>query len=402
MYTKRLMEIAEERKAFLEELNGEVTEERMAEIEARNTELDKEEKQIRMKMDLEGNLDVPEDKPEERGNDAEKVYRDAKESGHLEIRAAEVKAAIETRSTLIATDSLAKPTRVGTDIHDTLQSVSSIIDQVSIVDLTGCQAFEEPYVKTEMSAGTRDDGAANGSPSDPVFRVARLNPYLVNVTSYVSKNIERLTPINYYAKVRELALKALRVKVTDLIVNGAGGTFFGIKIAKNTKNEAICKKLELSSASFAPSLLNDIVFSYGGDDSLGGNARLFLTKEDLQAFGNIRGTNEKKKLFEIIPDPSNPNTGTIKDGGMIVPYTICSKLTSLSTAVAGDTEIPTMIYGDPRNFELGLFGPYNVEVSKDYKFAEGLLTIMGELMAGGNVIVHEGFVIVTLKSTLSI
>ena len=402
MYEKRLNEILEERKSMMEELNGEVTEERMSEIESRTAELDKEEKQIRIKMDLAGNLEDPEAKPEERGADIEKIYRDAKESGHIELRASEVKQAIETRSTLIATDSLAKPTRVGNEIHDTMQSVSSIIDQVSVIDLTGCQAFEEPYVKTEMEAGTRTDGSANGDTSDPVFRVARLNPYLVNVTSYVSKNIERLTPINYYAKVRELALKALRVKVTDLIVNGVDSTFFGIKIAKNTKNEAICKTIKVESTTFAPSLLNDIVFSYGGDDSLGGNARLFLTKADLQAFGNVRGTNEKKKLFEIIPDPSNPNTGTIKDGGMIVPYTICSKLTSLSTASAGASDIPTMIYGDPRNFELGLFGPYSIEVSKDYKFAEGLLTIMGELMAGGNVIVHEGFVIVSLKGTGSI
>ena len=397
MYEKRLNEIIEERKTLLAELDGEVTEERIAEIEERTAELEKEERQLRMKMNLAGNLEEPEEKPEERSNDAEAVYRSAKETGHMELRAEEVKAAIETRSTLIATDSLAKPTRVGTDINDNMQSVSSIIDQVSVVDLTGCQAFEEPYVKTDMSAGTRTDGEANGSPSDPVFRVAKLNPYLVNVTSYVSKNIERLTPVNYYAKVRELALKALRTKVTDLIVNGVSGTFFGIKIATNTKNEAICKTIKVQSASFSPTLLNDIVFNYGGDDSLGGNARLFLTKADLQAFGNVRGANEKRKLFEITPDPSNPNTGTIKDGGMIVPYTICSKLTSLSTSSRGEADIPTMIYGDPKNFELGLFGPYSIEVSKDYKFAEGLLTIMGELMVGGNVIVHEGFVIVALE-----
>ena len=50
-------------------------------------------------------------------------------------------------------------------------------------------------------------------------------------------------------------------------------------------------------------------------------------------------------------------------------------------------------YGDPMNYELGLFGDYTVEVSKDYKFGEGLLTILGEVMAGGNLIRHNGFMV---------
>ena len=123
-----------------------------------------------------------------------------------------------------------------------------------------------------------------------------------------------------------------------------------------------------------------------------------MTKEDLAAFGAVRGTNEKKAIYEITADPGNANTGTIKDGGTIVPYTLMSGLNSLSKAVQGETAVQTMLYGDPENFELGLFGPYSVEVSKDYKFAEGLLTIMGEIMAVGNLVVGDGFVVVTLKA----
>lgn len=397
MYKKRLAEIEEARKALLEELNGEVTEERMAEIETEKNNLEKEAKQLRMKIDLEGNLEEPEDKPEERGDNTEARYAEIKESGRMELRAEEVKDAINARATLIATDSLAKPTKVGNEIKDNMQSVSSIIDQVTVVDLTGCQAFEEPYLKTDPEAGTREDGQA-ATASDPVFRVAKLNPYTVNITSYVSKNIKNLTPVNYAAKVRELALKALRTKITDLIVNGVENTFFGIKIAKNTKSEDICKTYEVSSPTIGATTLRDIVFQYGGDDSLGSNARLFLTKVDLAAFGAVRGTNEKKAIYEITPDAGNANTGVIKDGGTVVPYTICSKLTSLSSATKGSSAVQTMIYGDPRNFELGLFGNYSIEVSRDYKFAEGLLTIMGEIMVGGNVVVNEGFVVVTLEA----
>lgn len=398
----RLNEITEARKGFLEELSKEgITQERIAEIETETATLDTEEKALRAKMDIKSRMTQVMEKPE--GNPEEKNLRDKeiKESGKMEISAQEVRTALKAsmRSTVIGTDTLTQPTKVSGTIHDDLNMVSSIIDQVYSQDLTGCSAFEEPYVKTEPEASNRADGEANSSTSDPVFRVAKLAPYLLNVTSYVSKNIERVTPTAYVEKVRSLAIKALRRKAADLIVNGVSGSFNGIKIAKNTKSETICKAYKVTSPTIGATTLRDIVFQYGGNDELGPNARLFLTKEDLAAFGAVRGTNEKKAIYEITADSGNANTGTIKDGGTIVPYTIMSGLTSLSKSTRGSADIQTMIYGDPMNFELGLFGPYTVEVSKDYKFAEGLLTIMGECMVGGNVIVDEGFVVVTLEKT---
>ena len=104
-------------------------------------------------------------------------------------------------------------------------------------------------------------------------------------------------------------------------------------------NEDICKELLLDANTIDANTLKKIVFSYGGNDELGGNARLFLTKEDLQKFGEVRGTNEKKALYEITPDNANPNIGTIKEGGLIVPYPINSSLTSLSSAVKGTEKV---------------------------------------------------------------
>ena len=57
-----------------------------------------------------------------------------------------------------------------------------------------------------------------------------------------------------------------------------------------------------------------------------------------------------------------------------------------------------MIYGNPYNYKLGLFGDFEVTVSEDYKFGEGLLAVKGEVMAGGNVYVDKGFVVLTKKS----
>lgn len=398
---KRLNEIKERKKALAEELKGEVTEERVKEIEDEVEGLEKEEQMIERKLNIQGKLEDPIQKPEQdQGNDEEQRAARIKESGKMEISVSSVRGyfgGVKERATTITTDSLAKPTGAGSVIRDNLEGVSSIVDQVYVSDLTGCAAFEEPYVKTNPEATERTDGSA-GTGSDPVFRVASIAPMLINVTSYVSKNIERLTPAAYAQKVQSLALAALRRKVGKLIANGETGKFNGIKIAQNTKKENIFKTYTVNSNVIGAETLRDIVFSYGGSEEIGPNARLFLTKEDLAAFGKVRGTNEKKAVYEITADPGNANTGTIKDGGTIVPYTILSGLTSLSSATQTTSAIQTMIYGDPMNFELGLFGPYTVEVSKDYKFAEGLLTIMGEVMAGGNIIVAEGFVVVTLAA----
>jgi hypothetical protein len=53
-----------------------------------------------------------------------------------------------------------------------------------------------------------------------------------------------------------------------------------------------------------------------------------------------------------------------------------------------------MIVGDARNYKLGLFGNYEITVSEDYKFAEGLLAVRGEVTVGGNVTKCNGFVVV--------
>lgn len=330
----------------------------------------------------------------------EKRAAEAKASGRVVIPAAEVRSFIqrELRSITLATGTLAKSTGVD-QLQGMFNQVSSVINQVRTKDLTGAGIWDVPYKTATQAAGTRTDGVINGSPTDPTFKVARIQPKIINVLSYVSKNISKLTPVMYEQEVINGALTALKSKINEYILSGDGATFYGMKNAVNTDSEAISQTLEVSSTTIDANFLSTVVFSYGGNENLGANARLFLNKLDLKALGEVRGTNEKKRLFEITPDATNPNTGTIKDGGLVVPYTIDSTLTALSTATKGATAIKTMVYGDPMNYMLGLFGDYAVEVSKDYKFAEGLLTINGEVLAGGNAVVDDGFVVVTLEAT---
>lgn len=301
----------------------------------------------------------------------------------------------------LATGTLASPTQAGSDVREGFERfISSVIDQVSVVDLTGTSGIEEPYVVEDMEAdsGTVESKAGTArTDSDPVFAKAEIRPYEVSVTTYVDRNLSSLTPANYAERIRGMALRALRRKVAQLISNGDGAVspkFFGFKTAKNMDGEAIYKEIELSDID--ENTLTDIVFSYGGDEIVAGGARLYLSKKDLHAFGSLRRT-DKERLYDITQDPGNPNCGTIKDGGLIVNYTINSSMASLSDSANAGKQ--TMCYGNPANYELGLFGGYSIRVDESCKADKRLNTILGDVMAGGNLVVHHGMVVVKRKAS---
>ena len=55
-----------------------------------------------------------------------------------------------------------------------------------------------------------------------------------------------------------------------------------------------------------------------------------------------------------------------------------------------------MLYGQPQKCELDLFSPYEIEVSNDFKFNQGLLAIRGDVQLGADVVANEGFIKVTI------
>ena len=395
---KRLQEIIA-RKAEIKNELATADEKKLKELNDEVDALVQEETEIRSKMDLAGKLGNPEPKPQGRGNGnaLEERARKLAETGRMSISAS------ETRSVLLSTGSLAKPTSVG-GIAEPFNVVSSIVDMVFIDDLTGVGAHKEAYMKSWQGAQENTAYGTAPTPSDPVFRTVAINPFPIDVLTYVGKNLRKQTPLTYEEKVRRGALIALRKKVAAWIVKGNGTTqAYGIYNAVNTEDtpESLIEELLVAkNYDIDASTLRKIVFAYGGDENVGGGAVLFLNKNDLIAFGDVRGTSEKKAVYEITPDGNNPNTGIIKDGGLSVRYVICSDVTALTgSAETGATRIKTMIYGNPYNYKLGLFGDYEVSVSDDYKFGEGMLTVKGEAMVGGNVYVDKGFVVLTKKAT---
>lgn len=321
-----------------------------------------------------------------------------------EIRRAVMNETTPTGTTL-ATGTLVEPTGAGSNIRDPLgNGVSSIVDQVYVQNLTGMGAFMEPYVISELEANSGKvetlAGTARAQSVDPTFGIAEIKPIELNVTTFVDRNISRLSPANYYDKIFGMAMRAMRRKLAGFIVNGdneSSHVMHGIKTALNKAGNPIYATQDVSGVDV--DLLDMLYFAYGSSSEMGPHARLLLTKQDLKALGALRGINEKRRLLEITPDAGNPNTGTIRDGGMVLSYTICPDLTSLAGAAAGSAGLQTMLYGDPMNYELGLFGGYTVRVDESVKAVERMVAILGDAMVGGNLIVDKGFVVATLPKS---
>jgi HK97 family phage major capsid protein len=277
----------------------------------------------------------------------------------------------EERAVLVSSGQLATPTEVK-GINDLLGAqISSIVDLVTITNANGMGAYKVAYQLTNAEAGATAEGAEY-TEGQPTFGFVEITPVTETIISYISKQVKKQTPLQYTAKVQASALLALRKRAAKFITD---------KILASALTEA--KEIDAIDAK----TLRTIALSYGGNESVIGGAVLFLNKKDLLKFGDVRGTNEKKALYEITPDTANPNTGIIKEGGLSVKYCINSDITE-----------GTLLYGQAPNFELALFSPYEIATSEDFKFSTGMLTIRGDVEFGGEVVVKNGFIKATVKA----
>lgn len=274
----------------------------------------------------------------------------------------------ETRAVLVSSGKLVTPTGVDGINDNGFVGVSSIIDLVKVVNCEGMGSNKIAYEVSGSTAANQTEGGAAAT-SDPTFDFVTITPTSVAVLSSISKQAKKQSALQYEAKVRESAMLGLRKRASEIVTAAA-----------------VASKLltVLPLSALDQNAIRDIVLSYGGDEGVEGAAYLFLNKADLITLGKVRGTQEKKAVFEIIPD-ANPNTGTIKDGGTIVKYCLNKNLT------AG-----TMLYGNPKNIELDLFSNYEIAVSEDFYFDKLMDAIRGDVELGADVIVKDGLVKITV------
>ena len=284
---------------------------------------------------------------------------------------------------------LVAPTGGNSQVHDGFNAqVSGLIDQVRVETFDGLAAWEESYLKSIQTATHGKPETVAGttrSDSSPEWRKAKLMAHEVQTTSFVDRNIAKLSPVAYASKVQGYALKALRREVNNLIINGDGAgspEVFGMINAKNTQAENIFATAA-SVTAIDEDTLRSLVFGYGGDEELSASARLILDKVNLEKLGKIKiAADDKRPLFDI---SQTGNTGAIKAGGLIVPYTIASAIGSSKLA-----------YGDPMSYLLALFGSYTVRVDESVKSVERMIAILGDVMVGGNLVMDKGMLIANL------
>lgn len=274
----------------------------------------------------------------------------------------------ETRATMISGGKIATPTEVS-GINDAFTQVSSIVDMVKVTDCEGMGAYKVAYEIESATAAAQTEGEA-ATESDMTYDFVTITPQTEAVVSYISKQVRKQTPLNYTEKVRASALTALRKRAAAFITE---------KIQESALSQA------LTISAIDETTLRKIALNYGGTLGVEGGAVLYLCKADLIKFGDVRGDSEKHAVYEITPDASNPNTGTIKDGGLIVKYCIDADLTS-----------GKLLYGDPKCFELGLFSNYEIVVSDDRNIEKLMLTIVGDVEFGGEVVVKNGFIVASV------
>lgn len=287
---------------------------------------------------------------------------------------------VETRAMLVSSGKIATPTKVS-GINELNNEVSSIVDMVNIEDCEGMGSDKVAYEFTAPTAGVTAEGATYQT-GDTVVDFVTIQPETITTICSISKHVRKQSPVKYEEKVRKNALNALRKKASERIVT---------TLLASTLNT------ELPATAIDDKTLRQIALNYGGDENVIGNAVLYLNKKDLVAFGDVRGS-DKKPVYEITPDSSNPNVGTIKDGGLTVKYCINSNCKALSDSTQGAEKIKTMFYGQPAKYKLDLFSDYDVAVSEDYQFDKGLLTIRGDAEIGGAVVYKDGFVVVTMPA----
>ena len=275
----------------------------------------------------------------------------------------------ETRSVLVASGSIATP--VGVDgINDGgFVKVSSILDLVKVENCEGMGSNRVAYQDTDAVATKQTEGSAAGT-SDPSFKFVTITPESYAVLSSISKQAKKQSPLQYEAKVKESAMIGLRKAASKLVID---------KVLASTLVEA------KTVAALDQAAIRNIALSYGGDEGIEGGAWLILNKADLVTLGAVRGTNEKKAVFEITPNQSNANTGVIKDGGLAINYCLNNNLT------AG-----TLLYGNPKNIELDLFSNYEIAVSEDFYFDKLMDAIRGDVEIGCDVVAKNGIVKITV------
>lgn len=285
----------------------------------------------------------------------------------------------ENRAVMVSSSNVVLPKHSSAEIKPTFNEISSLIDRVSHMDLPGGESFKQPYVIHKSGEGGQTKEGETYTNTEPKTDYATIGKAKTTAYSEVSEEVEKLPSAPYAQLVEDGVSDAIRKKITRQILIGTGEVNELVGIFSD-KAKAIDPKKDKNISEINEKTLDDIIYSYGGDEDVEDVAVLILNKADIKEFAMLR-TKDGKKVYEV---KHNGNTGTIDT----VPYIINSACSSISKGKVGDY---CMAYGSLSNYTLALFSDIEIMKSYDYKFGEGLIAHKGSTFSGGNVTSYNGF-----------
>lgn len=288
----------------------------------------------------------------------------------------------EQRAITIGSSEIALKKHTADGVNKTFNEVSTLVDLVKITPLDGGESYERGYVISHGEGGKKDENG-NYKDVETKFGYATLNKQEVTAYQEQPKAIKKLADEDYSQEVIDGIGIALRKKISKDILVGDGTEGRVQGIFSNPDKFAIEQETDISIVDIDEDTLDEIVYSYGGEEDVSNDAVLILNKLDLKAFKKVRYP-DGKKVYDIV---SKGNTGTI-DG---IPYVLNSACNILSK---NTTEVGKycMAYGSLSNYELAVFSDIEVEESLHYQFKKGQISHRGEGFFGGNVVAHNGFI----------
>lgn len=302
-----------------------------------------------------------------------------------EERSKRGKALREKRAITVDNSKIVLANHTANGVNDTFNEVSTLVDLVTITPLDGGESYQRGYVKGYGEGGTTTNKKYKRVETE--FGYADINKQKITAYSEEPEEINKLADADYHDKIVKGMTVAEKKKMSKsiLIGDGSTGEFQGIFSNPTDENAefAIDKNKDLAIENIDDTTLDEIVYSYGGEEDTVANACLILNKKDLKAFAKVRNA-DGKKAYKIV---NHGNTGTIDD----IPYVInsaCGVLSGKDTA----QDTYCMAYGSLSNYEVALFSPLEVKQSEDYKFEEGQIAHKGVVFAGGNVVAYNGFI----------
>ncbi len=293
-------------------------------------------------------------------------------------------------NTLTTTTGVVMPKHTSPDIAPTFNNVSSLIDRVHTVPLPGGESYQRPFVKSYGDGAGSTAESADYNTSEPTFGYSDIVREKITAYAEEPEEMQKLPDADYDGVVEESVVRSIKRYASRQILIGPGGTgkFRGIFYnPEKTADDIIDRSTDIESITAVnDGTLDEIIYSYGGDEDVEDIAVLILNKKDLKKFAKLRDK-QGRKVYTIV---NHGNTGTIDE----VPYIINSACGEIG-ATPGTY---CMAYGPLSNYEVAIFSDIDAQKSTEYKFKQGQIAYKASVFMGGNVVAKNGFIRVKNKA----